>query len=133
MRCLAALCALALSVGYGALTSEFAAALVCTVASPMSVRDYLQTANDGGALLQAFSTLSPSDIPLLLTASRNPLVAATFGLSSRLQGVLPAGALADAYHRLRARLLKAAGVEFGGRRVGQPASQPASRPGTRSA
>ena len=87
--------ALVLCIGYGAITSEIASALVCTKTFPMTVVDYLQTANDGGALLQAFSTLSPSDIPLLLTASRNPLVAATFGLSSRLQGVLPVSVLAS--------------------------------------
>ena len=64
------MCALALSIAYGALTSEFAAALVCTVASPMSVRDYLQTANDGSTLLAQRRSLAPSALPALLAVLR---------------------------------------------------------------
>jgi hypothetical protein len=89
------LCALALSIAYGALTSEFAAALVCTVASPMSVRDYLQTANDGSTLLAQRRSLAPSALPALLAASRNPLLAAASGLSPTLASTLQVSVLAS--------------------------------------
>jgi len=89
------LISLAISLGYGALTSEFSSALVCTLTAPMSVTDYLQTSNDGSALLARFPQLSSADISNLLAASTNPLLAAKSELTPILQATIPASVLAN--------------------------------------
>ena len=89
------LISLALSLGYGALTSEFSSALVCTLTAPMSVVDYLQTSNDGSALLARFPHFSSADISNLVVASTNPLLAAKSGLAPILQAVIPVSVLAN--------------------------------------
>ena len=90
-----ALCALALSLGYGALTAVFAGALVCTPVAPMTVADYLQTSNDGSTLLAQRPSLSPASLPALFAASRNPLLAASNGLSATLSSTLKVSVLAS--------------------------------------
>jgi hypothetical protein len=87
--------ALVLTLGYGALTSEISGALVCTTASPMTVNTYLQTSNDGSALLSALPQFTPADLPTLLAASQNPVAAAASGLVSALQLVIPVSVLAN--------------------------------------
>ena len=86
--------ALVLTLGYGALTSEFASALVCTTPTPISVNDYLQMANDGSALLAHFS-IPPAKLPALLAASRNPLLAAASGSIALLQAAFPVSVVAS--------------------------------------
>jgi hypothetical protein len=80
--------ALVLSLGYGALTAEFAAAVVCTAAAPMTVVDYLQANSDGAALLARFPQLSTANLNTLRAASTNPLAAAASGLTATLQATL---------------------------------------------
>jgi hypothetical protein len=87
--------ALALSLGYGALTAEFSSALVCTISAPMTVVDYLQTANDGTALLARFPALSRANFATLQAASTNPLAAAASGLTATLQASMPVSVLAS--------------------------------------
>jgi hypothetical protein len=87
--------ALALALAFGALTAEFSAALVCTVTAPMTVIDYLQTNNDGAALLAHFPALSRANIATLRAASTNPLAAAASGLTATLQASLPVSVVAS--------------------------------------
>ncbi len=87
--------ALALALAFGALAAEFSSALVCTVAAPMTVIDYLQTNNDGAALLAHFPALSRANTATLRAASTNPLAAAASGLTATLQAAMPVSMVAS--------------------------------------
>jgi hypothetical protein len=87
--------ALALALGFGALAAEFFSALVCTISAPMTVIDYLQTDNDGAALLAHFPALPRASIATLRAASTNPLAAAASGLTATLQATMPVSVVAS--------------------------------------
>jgi sugar lactone lactonase YvrE len=85
---------LALTLGYGAITSTVAETLTCTLAAPMSLSAYALANSDGRALREALGASAP---PLgdLRAAAGNPLLAASLGLTAALRASIPVSVLAS--------------------------------------
>jgi hypothetical protein len=84
------LAVLALTIGFGPLTTQIAGVLTCTPPQPMTVRDYLAAGGDGATLQGAPYTPTaafPSVPPLaaLLAAAASPVYASSSGLAPYLR------------------------------------------------
>jgi hypothetical protein len=88
------LAALALTLGYGAVTAVTAATLVCTLPAPMTLAAYALSSSDGGALARALGAAAPP-IEALRAAANSAEVAATRGLTDALQATIPVSVLAS--------------------------------------